>query len=268
MIRGALAALVAACVATAAMAHSDLDEQIARADAKLQATPDAAAYLERGSLHRRHGDWPQALSDLHLALAQDPEFAAARLELGLAWLEQGRADVAEPWLAAYVAARPEDGFGHRAMARAQAALGQPLAAAEALDRAIARLDPPSPDDFLWRAELLANADKTARALSGLQDGLDRLGTLATLVEAAIGIEMARGAPDAALVWFMKLPERQRHRPAWRLRGGDLHEAAGDERAAQAAWQQGLDGLLALPPQRRRSPAMATLEATLRERLLR
>ncbi len=268
MIRRALAALVAACVASAAMAHSDLDEQIARADAKLLAAPAAAAYLARGSLHRRHGDWPQALSDLQLALAQDPALAAARLELGLAWLEQGRADIAEPWLAAYLAARPADGFGQRAMARAKAALGQPLVAAEALDRAIANLDPPAPGDFLRRAELLAEAGRSERALSGLQEGLDRLGTLATLVEAAIAIEMARAAPERALAWLTKLPESQRARPAWRLRSGDLQAAAGDDAAALAAWRHGLDGIMALPPQRRRSPAMATLEATLRQRLLR
>lgn len=268
MIRCALAALVAACVTSAALAHSDLQEQIDRASARLQETPNAAAYLARGSLHRRHGDWPQALSDLHLALSLDPALDAARLQLGLAWLEQDGADIAEPWLQAYVAARPEDGFGHRAMARAMAALGRPLAAADALDRAIAHLDPPAPDDFLRRAELLADAGRTERALNGLQDGLERLGMLATLVEAAIAIEMARDAPDAALTWLAKLPERQRARPAWRLRSGDLHAAAGDQAAARAAWQQGLDGLLALPPQRRRSPAMATLEATLRARLLR
>jgi tetratricopeptide (TPR) repeat protein len=268
VIRGALAALVAACVASTALAHSDLQEQIDRANAQLQDTPDAAAYLARGSLHRRHGDWPQALSDLHLALAQDPNLAAARLELGLAWLEQARPDIAEPWLLAYVAARPTDGFGHRAMARVQAALARPLVAAEALDRAIAHLEPPSPGDFLRRAELLAEAGQAERALNGLGEGLDRLGPLATLIEAAMGIEMTRSEPEAALTWLGRLPRAQRERPGWLLRSGDLHEAAGNDAAALADWRRGLEGMEALPPQRRRSPAMTTLEATLRERLLR
>ena len=253
----------------AAMAHVAIVERITALDQHIQAAPnDPALYLKRGELHRLHRDWPTALADYDTAVVLDPENQTVHFYRGRLYLEAGDPKQARPLLDRFLAVQPNHANALLIRSRALARLGDGLAAADDLTRAIALLDPPTPEVYLERARALvaAGPDNVERALTGIDDGIARLGPLVTLIQYAIEVERAQGHHRQALARLDRLPVQINRQPTWLATRGDILRDAGEIQQAQATYRSGLEKIEAYPPARRNTRATVGLETRLRASL--
>lgn len=268
--RRLLTVLIAVCGAAPGTlyAHAEIDARVAAVAKQIVADPrNAELYLKRAELHRLHQDWAAALADYQRAeqLARHLEVVFYR---GRMWLNAGRLDLAKSALDHFLRIKPHHANALRVRARVLSRLGDPLAAADDLDKAITRFDTPTPDLYLERARLLVSAGSahSDRALRGLDQGIARFGPLVTLIQFAVDVETARGRHTAALTRIDALPDGVKHLPLWLARRGDSLAAAGHAKEAKVAYAAALTAIERLPTRRRRTSAVAALETRLRQSL--
>jgi predicted Zn-dependent protease len=251
-----------------ALAHRDIEEQIAVIDKLIEARPDHAdLYLRRGELNRIHRDWRAAEADYLMARKLDPEMAAVDFCLGRMNLEAGKPGEARAFLDRYLAERPKDPTGRATRARALVELGQPLAAAEDYTRALA-LQPensPKPEYYLERARALvaAGPKHLDRAIAGLDEGLEKLGDPVTLQLYATDLEIEAERYDAALRRVDRIAAQSVRQEPWLMRKGSILEAAGRPGKALEMYRTALEKIAALPESRKQNRAVKRLEAEAR-----
>jgi len=269
---GAHAAVLAvscALLAAPCWAHPGIDEQLARLDEQLAAAPDdATLYLRRGELHRIHRDYAKAEADYRAALGLDKELYIAQFCLGRLKIDSGATEEGRAILDQYLSAHPDDPAALAYRGRALMALGEPLAAAEDLSRAIRFAEPPRPEDFLERARALASAgpEHVGKAIEGLDEGLRLLGQPVTLQVYAIDLELARRNFDAALRRLDSIASQSVRQEPWLVRKGSILEAAGRLDEARSAYRQTLASIENLPSERRSNRAVERLEQEARQAL--
>jgi len=252
-------------------AHPGIDEELARLDQQIAASPDdATLYLRRGELHRIHRDWEKAEVDYRAALARDEGLHIAEFCLGRLRVESGQPAAGRAILDRYLSTRPNDVDARVYRARALVALGEPLAAAEDFSRAIQASQTPRPEYFLERARALDSAgpDHVAEALQGLDDGLRTLGEPVTLELYAIDLELERRNFDAALRRLDRIASQSVRQEPWLVRKASILEAAGRLDEARSAYRQTLESLDTLPAGRRGNRAVERLEQEARQALQR
>ena len=221
--------------------------------------------VERADLYREIGSLSRALADYDHALRLDP---ARNVHLGraLVFLQQQRFDDALAATDASIAREPGDARAWRARADALAGLDRDEEAVGALDDAIAVGDPPLPDDYLQRAELLARASHLNDAIAGLDEGLARLGPAVTLQLLAIELERRRGTFDSALARIDDLQERYDRVETVLVLRGDVLAQAGRKEEADAAYTDALQVIEERLSNRRAAPAEAQLRADVLRKL--
>jgi len=266
--RRAIAALALA-VATIALAHGPLQEQIDAVTAQIEQDPSAARlYLRRGELHRIHEDWDAALADYDRAAALAPADDTIDFLRGRALLEAGSPAPARVALDRYLARHPEHAQALITRARTLAALGQFRAAAADYTRAIERLPRPDPDYYLERARTELAAREITRALAGLDAGMARLGPVPALQMFAIELELKRGRVDAALLRLDKVAAQSPRKETSLARRGEILMQAGRRNEARAAYAAALAAIEALPASPRQTKAIVDLEGRVRSALAR
>ena len=239
--RGVLAILLALCVSTAA-AHPDLLQQIERLDAEIARAPgDASLLLQRGDLHRRHGDFAAAEADFAAARALQPDLPQQDFAEGRLLLEAGLPAAADQYFSRFLEAHPQHASAWNLRGHARLAQGQPGLAAQDYARAIEFSDAPGPVLFqqLGAALVLAGTARWQDARQALAEGLSRTPQDVALLGLAIDIELALGEVGAADAAIKQLPAGLQRLPQWQRRmelaacgmaGGD-----GVEACAQQAW---------------------------------
>jgi tetratricopeptide (TPR) repeat protein len=242
-------------------AHPAIEARLAHVNERIAADPrNGELYLKRGEIHRSHEDWAAALADYQRAeqLAPDLEVDFYR---GRMWLDAGRLDLAQSTLDQFLRVKPNHFRALRVRARVLAQRGEPLAAADDLDKAITRFKTPMPDLYLEHARLLAAAGSAHidRALRGLDEGIARFGPVVTLIQFAVDLESKQGQYDAALTYIDMLPARVKDSPLWVARRGDVLLAAGRPEDAKDTYAAALAAIERLPNQRRSARAVVTLE---------
>jgi len=253
-------------------AHGPIDEQI-RALGQLieDDSRRAGLYLQRGELHRHHGDWESALADYDRAAHLDPALDAVELARGKALLGARHYRPARIALERFLAGHPDHTDALITRARVLTKLDEGLAAAEDYTRAIRSGNGrPDPDHYLERARALA-AEGGAHldaALQGLDEGIAKLGPLVTLQLCAIDLEVARKHYGAALARLDSIAANSPRQEHWLIRRGEILELAGDVRRARAAYEGGLRAMASLPTRHRQTRAIMTLEARVRAALAR
>jgi len=249
------------------MAHGPLDEQIAEVTRLIAQYPDSAAlYLKRGELNRHHRDWPAALADYERSERLAPSLANVDLCRGKMLLDAGRMDEAKIVLNRFLAKRPDDGDGLLTRARALAQLGEHLSAATDFTRAISCLGTPQPEYYIERARALCAAERLDQALSGLDEGLQRLGQVVTLQLFAIDLEIKVKAYDAALTRLEQIAVQSPRKEKWLMRRGEILQMAGRPEQAREAFSLALKEIESLPAPRRATKAIVELERRLRAML--
>jgi len=256
--------------ASSAAAHDDLERQIANASAELERAPGNESFrILRSDLYRRHGQWSEAFADL-AAVVENREsdvFAQARARL---FLDMGYPRAAQTVIEARLRTHPESGPLRLLRSEALAARGESTAAVAELDRFLATSEAPEPDHFLARARLVAGAqpDRAAaeRALSGLDEGLERLGPLPSLQLVAIDLELARGTPERALERLDALAAGSDRKESWLVRRADILATTGRAQEARAAYEDALRAIRRLRPKQRGTARIRSLEHHVLERL--
>ncbi len=246
-------------------AHPAIEARLAGVNERLAAdSRNGELYLKRAEIHRSHEDWAAALADYQRAeqLAPDLEIDFYR---GRMWLDAKRLDLAQSTLDQFLRIKPNHVRALRVRAQVLAQRGEPLAAADDLDKVITRFETPMPDLYLERAQLLAAAGSAHidRALRGLDEGIARFGPVVTLIQFAVDLQSKQRQYEAALDYIDMLPARVKDSPLWIARRGDVLLAAGRSEDAKDTYAAALAAIERLPNQRRSARAMATLENRLR-----
>ena len=256
----ALACALALLAPVAGWGHGELHEAIAVLDSEIVARPgEAALYLRRGELYRKHADWLKAAADYDRAAALDPSLAVVDLARGALGIEARRFEVARAALDRFIASRPDDPAGYAGRARLLRRQKEPLAAAQDFARAVALSRPPAPELFLEAAEALREAGRPGEAVAVLDDGIARLGPLVTLAAMALDLEAALGRTDAELRRVDALIATAPRKEGWLYRRGTILEESGKLADARAAYEQALVAIAAVPEYRRATEATRTLQ---------
>ena len=248
-----------------AAAHGDLHDQIVAVTAELKAHPrDAALHHKRGELHRAHGAYARALADYARAEQLDSSLHVVRLSRGRALLESKRPALAVEALSRFLDAEPAHEQAVLLRARANAQLTRRADAERDFATLFQSIADPMPDLFIERANNLEAMGELAAALTVIEEGRTRLGSLIVLEDAALQLEEALGRIDAAIARLDRLLSSAARKETLLARKAALLERAG--RAAEAAHARtaALSAFRTLAVEKRKLPAMQKLERELQQ----
>jgi tetratricopeptide (TPR) repeat protein len=247
-------------------AHADLLIQIEEATREIAKNPkDPERYLKRGELYRAHVEWEAAYADYERALALNPGMTGIDLYRGRLFVEAGWPLSARASLDRFLRQHSTHANALILRARALVRLNLGLAAAQDYDQAIALSPEPSPDLFVERAQVLTaeGPEHYAAAVRGLDDGIQKLGSLVTLQVFAIDIELKQRNFDGAIARIDKIAEKSPRKETWLARRAEVLVQAGRTAEAAKTYKAALAALQSLPASRRNVPAMQELERRIR-----
>lgn len=244
-----------------ARAHEGLHEQIVAITAKIKRDPkNASLYLQRGELHRLHRDWARALADYDRAARLQPDLKIVDLARGKMFFESGRLQRAKFTLDRFLTRQPGHYEGLITRARVLAKLGARSDAVNDFTHALALSPMPEPELYLERAQVMAGDEqRVGEALAGLDEGIQKIGPLVTLQQAAIDLELRRRNYDGALSRLDLIAAQSARKEAWLVRRGEILKAAGREEEARAAFNAALVAIESLPAQLRQSRTVTALQ---------
>lgn len=252
------------CSVFSAAGHGGFHEQIEQVTLRIAREPTAALHVRRGELYREHEDYENALADYRQAAELDPSMAVVDLYRGKALLASGRAGEAKSALDRFLLAKPDHAEGHLVRGHVLAALGETREVVIAdFDRALALAEEPLPETFIERAALHRKAGDPQAALTGLDEGINRLGAILTLQSVAIEIELAEKRYDAALARLAPLADAAERKEGWHFQRGEILLAAGRPAEARQAFRDAQAALEALPPRLRALAPTIELEKEIR-----
>jgi predicted Zn-dependent protease len=249
-----------------AYAHEGLHEQIAAITAKIKRDPkNASLYLQRGELHRLHCDWSRAATDYNRAARLQPGLTIVDLARGKMLFESGRLQRSKLVLDRFLSQQPNHFEGLTTRARVLAKLGSTADAIKDFTGAIAQS--PEPELYLERAETTVRDGKRLdEALSGLDEGIKRLGPIVTLQLPAIELELRRQNYEGALSRLDLIAAQSERKETWLVRRGEILRLTGRDEEARAAFNAALVAIESLPPWRRQSKAVTALQVRARSAL--
>nr|MBA3515424.1 tetratricopeptide repeat protein [Pyrinomonadaceae bacterium] len=260
----ALARLFAglALLASLAAAHDGLHEQIVELTARIKHAPhNASLYLKRGELYRLHRDWRRAAADYDRAARLQPALSVVDLARGTMLFEAGRPQAAKVALDRFLGKHPAHFEALTTLARVLVKLGRRAEAEQTLT--------PEPELYVERARALAEpveAGNTGEALRVLDEGVAKLGPLVTLQLYAVDLELRLKNYGAALERLDSVAVQSSRKEVWLTRRGEILLRAGQQMQAREAFAAALAAVESLPTHRRRTRAVADLEAHLRTAL--
>ena len=251
-----------------ARAHEGLHEQIVAVTAKIKRDPkNASLYLQRGELYRLHRDWSRAAADYDRAARLRTDLKIVDLARGKMLFESGRFQRARVALDRFLSQQPDHYEGLITRARVFNRIGLRSDAIDDFTRALAKSAVPDPDLYIERARVTAADEKRLdEALNGLNEGIKRLGPLVTLQLPAIDLELSRQNYDAALARLDEITSQSERKETWLVRRGEILKLAGRQEEARAAFNAALVAIESLPPERRQSRAITTLQLRARSAL--
>ena len=252
---------------TAAFSHGDLISSINAVTEQIEldnADPDL--YFKRAELYRRHLDWSSAANDYDSAKKLGFDLTELLFYRGRMHFEAGQYTLAESLLDAHLVQSPNS--AKALLVRADIPTRDPLEAVEDIDLALKLVRTQTPDMFLDRAKLTIKAgpEHFDRMISGIQEGIDTLGPLVSLISFGVTQCETTQQHQMGVVLIATLPEKVRKQANWQARLGDLHSASNDPITARVHYLAALGAIEALPFSRRKTRAMLQLEEQIRTAL--
>jgi predicted Zn-dependent protease len=254
---------------TLSRGHADLLLQIEELSKTIEKEPNnPELYVRRAELNRSHLAWDTAAADLDKARELDPAYDLVDFMRGRLLFDSGWPLSAKACLDQYLTRKPNDAGALIARAHVLTHLQLRLDAAKDFTRAIACSPEPGPELFIERAQALgaAGPEYLAEALSGLDDGVKRLGPLVTLQLFAIDLELKQGKFDGAISRLDQVAEKSPRKESWLARRGEILIEAGRPAEAKRTFESALAAMEKLPPARRNVPAMLELQRRIRSHL--
>jgi len=263
-----LVLIMIALLPSFAQAHEGLHEQIEALTAKIKRDPkNASLYLQRGELHRLHRDWSRATADYDRAERLQPSLKIVDLARGKMFFESGKLQRAKVTLDRFLSQQPKNYEGLVTRARVLAKIRSGNEAARDFGEALAVSAVAEPELYLERAQVIAGDEqRLGEALTGLDEGIKRLGSVVTLQLAAIDLELRRRNYDGALHRLDLIAGQSQRKEAWLVRRGEILKIAGRDEEARAAFNAALVAIESLPAGPRQSRATTALELRARAAL--
>jgi tetratricopeptide (TPR) repeat protein len=240
---------------SSAFGHGDLHDRISQITGEINKSPSAAQHFKRGCLYLEHGEAEAALADFS---------EAERLGDGTLQIDGPRAEgfmlLGKNRLALETLNRclDRDPSASRCFvlrARVLDRLGESVAALHDYRKALVLVSEPDPDFLLEVSNALAKDKQITEALQVLDQGIARLGSLPSLITAAIEIEFGSGNIERALL-RVDLARNAAPRPEpWLARRASILARSGRIRESQTEWQLLLEHISSLPAGERDSHAM-------------
>lgn len=250
-----------------ASSHTDIELQIKSLDEQIQTVSNnGELYLKRAELHRRHLSWNEALVDFKNAEQHGISPDSLYFFRGRLYQESNQENLALQYLTAAIESYPNhfEAYIERSKLPSRAI----LEAVKDLDKAISLLEKPSPDLYLNRAKFLANAgpENFERLMKGLQDGVNKLGSIVSLLEFAIKHCMSEQNWIMAQQQIEQLPSLLRQSPKWLYIEGQIQGHLNNSDHAKKLYQEALDKIANLPKARSNSSAMLQLKSEIQTAL--
>lgn len=219
MARGILAAgLFLSGPIPLAIAHTDLELQIAELSRQLADAPDNAALLiKRGDLYRRHEEYGAAAQDFAAARKANPDDPRIDFHEGRLALETGDAQRARELLNQYLALAPGNGAAWVLLGQAELNLKQPLDAAQSFSRAIDLSARPSPQLFRLQVLALVAERRLETAREAVDEALAIWPHQVNLIGLATDVSLAQNDPAQAEAYLRRLPDGLSKVDRWRQR---------------------------------------------------
>lgn len=261
-LRIGIGILLLAGVPIQTWAHGDTHGMVQAVTEELKIRPrDAELYYRRGELHRRHADWDLAWADFEKAEFFSTNLSFLNLSRGLLLAEAKWPLSARGYLDRFLATEPKNVAGLTARARVFLDLKEREAAVKDFDAALKATTDPRPEIYLERAQALVTPDGThlKDALTGIEQGIQKLGGLVTLQLQAIDLELKLGQTNAALSRLDQIISQSPRKETWQARRGELLLQSGQWKESREAFALALQQLQVLPASRRNVPAMQELE---------
>ncbi len=268
-VRGLVLASLAGAlllVPARARAHPDIEFLEQAMQRELAKTPDDPdLLLHQGRLREMAHDWEGALVAFEHARehgADPAEVAAAR---GRVFLAAGWSRMALLEFDRLLAMRPDAFEILFARGRAWRSLGHPDEADRDFARAIANMKTPRPEHVFERRDALLARGRRAEAISALDEGIARLGPIASLELAAIALDVELEHYDRALGRIDGLLQQAPGNEAWIALRGDILARSGRAEEARREISRALAQIESRPTQHR-NKATQDLEQRLRATL--
>lgn len=261
---------MAACLLAPAPASAHGDDRliIEALGAELARSPSAELHLRRGELFRHQRDWERAEADYAAARRLEPTLVTVDYFRARARLEAGVPAEGLPLVDRFLAAVPAEAEGWYLRGEILAALNRPEEAAASYGEGLTRARQPRPDNFLRQARIIVAVGPAAadRALAALDEGINRLGPVVSLVDEAVALELARGRHEGALARIAAAMDRAPRRETWLVRQGDVLAACGRREEAVTSYRAALAAIADLPDRHRETVPMGKLSADARAAL--
>ncbi|MDD5140017.1 MAG: tetratricopeptide repeat protein [Verrucomicrobiales bacterium] len=250
-------------IAFRTQAHGDLHERIAAITAQiLTNSSNPELWLQRADLHRQHGEFDAAQTDLDQAVRLKPGWANAALQqVRISFDRQNFPDAVRA-AGDCLKLDPANADALVLRARSFVRLNEPSRAIADYDAVLNRTNSarPLPDLFLERARAQAALGKFGDAVHGLDDAMRRLGDTPSFAVPAIEYERQRGAFEAALA-RLERADKFFDRESFLALRGEILLQAGRPADAENDFQTALARLEQFPAGRRAQSS--ALEARLR-----
>lgn len=253
---------------SSALAHADLEEQIAAITVRLSQHPANSAdlYLQRGDLHRQHAEFDDARADFAKAEELKPGWDAVAIERARTFSDEGKFADALTLTDTLLQKEPRHVEALILHARALVKLGKADAAVTDYTTALSQIARPSPDLYLERAAAQATSGKVDDAIRGLDDGLAKLGPIPSLQLPVIDYERQLGRFDVALTRVDKIIATASRKESWLALRGEILAQAGRPDEARKSFAAALAAIESLPGNRRGTEQMKELEARIHDDL--
>jgi tetratricopeptide (TPR) repeat protein len=253
--RFTMIALAVFVIPPSTFAHGDLHDRILQVTGELNKSSSAELFFKRGCLHLEHCAGEAALADFseaELLGHSGLEIDALKAE-GLMLLGKDR-----PALEALNRCLNRDPSSSHCLvlrARVFGRLGESIAAIHDYRKALSLVSKPEPDLILEISTALAKNKQAIDALEVLDQGMVRLGPLASLMTAAIEIDLGIRNIEGALRRIDVARNAAPRPEPWMARKASILARAGSTAESQAEWQLLLDHIASLSPGERNSHAM-------------
>lgn len=249
------------CLAATVPAHEENSLVVEKLTEEIAAAPnDAQLYLKRAEMQRLTNHWHAAEADYTRARELAPDLRLIELAFATMWNDAGMPERALPLLDRFIQRDAQNPDGYSERGRAKRILQQWTSAAADFGTAVRLTAEPAPENFSDWANTLEQGQAYAEALEVLNQGLARLGEIASLEAMALNLEEKSGQSDAALKRVESMLQRPGRKEALLVRKAAILITAGRPAAALPVLDLAQNELAALPEDRRLSAATQKVAA--------